>query len=95
MDDKEYLELYSKKCLRCSYLIQEEGMKEHTCHYTNGNVECPAQEVQIILGGKIRRAVKLIRQARSQLDPKKEAQILEEISKEGPAKVKRLYDQLG
>jgi hypothetical protein len=41
------LELYQKKCLRCSHLVDFAEEKFTKCHYTQGNDRCPAQSIVI------------------------------------------------
>lgn len=42
--------VYSKKCLNCIHFAPTVGKKVyHDCHFTNGNENCPASEVKVIV----------------------------------------------
>lgn len=92
---KDYLEVYSSRCLRCSHLVEGAPRRYDSCHYTAGNTDCPAAEVRIVPTGKVRRAAALIKKARAEKDPAQEAKILESISKESDAFKHLLYELVG
>lgn len=44
------LYVYSKKCLNCIHFAPTIGKKVyHDCHFTNGNENCPASEVKVVV----------------------------------------------
>ncbi len=89
--EPDYLALYSRNCLRCSYLV--EGMeKRFKCHYTKGNEFCPAREVRITITGKIQQFLERLSKARAVKDAKAEALVWEEVSRESRAFQVRMYD---
>lgn len=92
---KEYLELYSDNCLQCSHLIEGAPKTFNKCHYTAGNKDCPASEIRIITTGRVRRAAALIKQARADKDPEREAEILQKVSSESPGFLHLLYELIG
>ncbi len=92
---KEYLEVYSIRCLSCAYFVEGAKHKYNDCHYTAGNADCPAAEVRIVPTGKVRRAARLIKEARAAKNPVREAEILESLSKESPAFLHLLYELIG
>ncbi len=94
-DDLEYLEVYSRKCLRCSHLVEGAKQTYEECHYLQGNEDCPASEVRIVVTGKAARAARLIMKAREERNPAREAQILQEMANESPAVLHQLYTRLG
>lgn len=92
---KEYLEIYSSRCLRCAHFVEGAKHKYDDCHYSAGNTDCPASEVRIISTGKVRRAAKLIKEARAARDPHREAEILKSLTNESEAFLHLLYELIG
>lgn len=81
----EHLALYSSNCKRCGHLDPEEEKKFNKCHFSAGNTECPAQEVQLAVVGEAIRLAKAIKKARSDKDMKKEIEILQYVAERSPA----------
>lgn len=92
---KDHLEIYHAKCLSCAYLVEGAKHKYDECHHSNGNTECPAAEVRIVPTGKVRRAERLIKEARARHDPAEEARILKELASESEAFLYLLYQRIG
>lgn len=81
----EYLALYSKKCKKCGHLDSEEPIKYTNCHHKAGNTECPAIDIQFAIVGAAKRFAIAVKQARAKGDFKREAELLELVSKKTPA----------
>lgn len=81
----DYLALYSTNCKKCKHLDQEETKAYDKCHYSKGNNDCPAKEVQIAVVGQTLRAATELKKARAKGDLNREAQILEAVAKKSPA----------
>lgn len=81
----DYLALYSTNCKRCKYLDSEEERKFDKCHFSNGNKDCPASEVQIAVVGEAKRFARALKKARSSGNLNKEAEILEAVAKRSAA----------
>jgi hypothetical protein len=77
----DYLALYSPNCKNCGYLDGDEKRKFEKCHYTNGNTECPAKEVQFAVVGEAKRFANAFKRARQSGDLNKQAEILEAVAK--------------
>ena len=43
------LEVYSKKCLECKTLISWATKEYKSCHFTNGNADCPGASVEVVV----------------------------------------------
>jgi hypothetical protein len=43
------LEVYSKKCLECKTLISWAIKEFKSCHFTNGNADCPGASVAVVV----------------------------------------------
>jgi hypothetical protein len=43
------LEVYSKKCLECKTLISWATKEFKSCHFTNGNADCPGASVAVVV----------------------------------------------
>ncbi len=81
----DYLALYSTKCKRCSHLDPEAPKTFNNCHYSKGNTECPAKEVQIAIVGEAKRYATAAKKARRAGDLAREAEILEAVAKRSAA----------
>ena len=81
----DHLALYSRRCKFCKSLDPDEKREFPECHYERGNKECPAQEVQIAVVGKVTRYVKEYARARSTGNLADQSKILELVSKKSPA----------
>lgn len=91
--DKEYLEVYSDKCLRCKHLVDNASKAFNQCHHSKGNTHCPAKEVGIVVYGKIQRYLDLISEARKDKDSLKESELWAHLSKESPQFRHRFYER--
>jgi len=76
---KDVLALYSRKCKRCGHLDPEETKKFTSCHYSRGNIECPAQEVQIAVVGEAKRLAASLKKAKAEDNLRLEIRILEYV----------------
>lgn len=81
----EFLALYSAKCKSCGHLDPEEDRKYNKCHFSSGNTECPAQEVQFAVVGEAKRLASTIKKARATKDLAKEIEILTLVEARSPA----------
>lgn len=81
----DYLALYSRRCKRCSHLDPEESKAYDACHFSNGNKECPAIDVQFAIVGEAKRFANALKKARRTGDLNREAEILEAVAKRSPA----------
>lgn len=81
----DYLSLYSKNCKRCKHLDPEETKAYTKCHFTNGNAQCPASEVQLAVVGEAQRFADAMKRARRKGDLDREAEILNAVAKRSPA----------
>lgn len=75
----DHLALYSRNCKKCKHLDPEEKIAYDKCHYTNGNTECPAKEVQISVVGMARRFAKAMKKAQATSDVTRQIQILKAV----------------
>lgn len=93
-EDKEYLALYSENCMTCSHL-SEAGTVEHTeCYYKNGNKQCPASEVRLVVVGEALTCARRVLRARDQRKPKLEAKVMKYVGTKSPAFQSKFYDHL-
>lgn len=82
----EFLTLFSGKCLNCSHLIQGGSqlagieLVRHRCHHTDGNDNCPAQDIAIVVTGRAIRLAGLFKTAKKNGDMKRQAAILTEVA---------------
>lgn len=77
----DYLALYSSRCKTCGFLDPEETKKWTACHFSKGNTECPAKEVQFVIVGEARRYAQAVAKARKTGDLTKEVKLLEVVGK--------------
>lgn len=42
--------IYSTRCLRCSHLCPDMPRQFDECHYSNGNEDCPAATMRVLVG---------------------------------------------
>lgn len=81
----EYLALYSRNCKRCGALDPEEDRVFEKCHFSKGNKQCPAAEIQFAVVGEAQRFANALLKARRQGDLDRESAILTEVAKRTPA----------
>lgn len=81
----DHLALYSRRCKFCKSLDPDEVREFPQCHFEQGNKECPAQEVQIAVVGKVIRYVKGYVKAQSKASLSEQSKILELVAKKSPA----------
>ncbi len=81
----DHLALYSRNCKRCSHLDPEESRAFEKCHFSNGNQECPALEVQLVVVGEAKRFASAWKKARNEGNLVRQAEILDAVSKRSPA----------
>lgn len=60
---KTVLFLYKKQCNGCGYLVAHRDKFYKECHYTTGNVSCPASAVYITVGINFERLARRVAQA--------------------------------
>ena len=76
----EHLALYSKNCKVCKYLDPDEK-KGFKCHFSKGNTECPAKEIQFAVVDEAKLLAGKVLKARAANDIKTEVSILETVAK--------------
>ena len=81
----DYLALYSRNCKFCKSLDPEATREFPACHFDRGNTECPAQEVQIAVVGKVNRYVKEYMKAQVAGDLVKQSSLLGAVAKKSAA----------
>jgi hypothetical protein len=81
----DYLALYSTKCKRCKHLDPEEEVEFNKCHYTAGNKECPASDVQFAVVGESKRFALAVKRSRASGNIAREVRILKEVNTRSPA----------
>jgi len=89
-DKREFIEVYCQNCAVCKYL-NPDADKKFNCHYSKGNTECPASELQIVVVGKAKRYARQVLAARAKRDVLAEKKILELVSKKSQAFIERFY----
>lgn len=94
MAKKEYLALYSTNCLKCRHLCPDATKKYSKCHHTNGNPDCPASEIQMVVVGRAYRLAASVIQARRKRDASLEAEVMVEVSNGSKAFQDRFYSRL-
>jgi hypothetical protein len=92
--EKEFIAVYSDNCTNCSHLIPSKPKKFSTCHFSKGNVYCPASELKIVVVGKAYRYAKIVLNARTVRDAKTEARILGTVAKQSQEFQERFYAAL-
>ena len=90
----QFLALYSSNCKICKSLDPTEEKEFPRCHFSKGNNDCPASEIQFAVVGKAQRLAKRVIAARESRKAVVEARILSEVVKEGKAFQTRFYDVL-
>jgi len=81
----DHLALYSRNCKQCGYLDPEESRLFEKCHFTKGNTECPAQEIQIAVVGEAKRLARQVQRLRASGNLEREAKLLGFVAKRSPA----------
>jgi len=76
----EYLALYSSDCKKCGHLDPDESFKYDKCHYSRGNPECPAKEIQFAIVGEAKRFAHATKRARDAGDFAREVKILKAVA---------------
>jgi hypothetical protein len=77
----DHLALYSRKCKTCKHLDPEEKVAQTDCHFSKGNNDCPAKEVQLVVVGMARRFAETMKRAQSKSDIPKQVEILQAVEK--------------
>lgn len=81
----DHLALYSIKCKTCKSLDPEETKLNEKCHFSKGNTDCPAQEVQLVVVGEAKRFASAVKKARANGKIEEEVRILEAVAKKSAA----------
>lgn len=81
----DHLALYSRKCKTCKHLDSEEGTAYDECHFSKGNNDCPAKEVQFAVVGLARRLADSMRKAQARSDIPRQVKILQTVAKRSTA----------
>jgi len=81
----DHLALYSRKCKTCKHLDPEEKEGQTDCHYSAGNNDCPAKEVQLVVVGQARRFADAMKRAQAKSNIQKQVEILQAVEKPSPA----------
>lgn len=90
----EHLALYSRNCKVCKSLDPEESKLFPKCHFSAGNKQCPAAEIQFAVVGEARRLASQVRKARVANDLKREIEILNLVEKRSTAFQQKFKDWL-
>lgn len=90
-DTREKIAIYSENCLLCKHFVSSKKKAWSVCHYTKGNQDCPASEVQLVVVGKAYRMARQVLSARDGRDAEAEAKLLAIVAKETEAFQERFY----
>lgn len=91
---KEYLALYSEACITCKHLVETGTVDNRKCHYKNGNTQCPASEVKIVIVGQALDYARKVIQARDKRHAKTEARLMRYVGTQSAAFRSKFYDYL-
>lgn len=91
---KEYLGLFSEKCITCKHLVEHAKVDNRECHFTQGNVQCPAVEVKIVFVGEALMYARKVLAARDKRHAKTEARLMEYIGAQSQAFRTKFYEYL-
>jgi len=91
---KEAFAIYSMNCLRCSHLVDGAKKAYVPCHFSKGNMECPALEVKVVPVGQAMRYAKSVLKARDKRDLEKEAHLLKRVASKSKEFQSRFSDIL-
>lgn len=91
---RERFALYSRNCKSCKHLDSAETNLYTKCHFSKGNDQCPAAEVEIVVVGAAYRMARQVLAARDKRDAKEEARILAAVAKESEAFQERFYSAI-
>lgn len=94
MAEKDFLALYSNNCISCKSLVEGAAKTFKKCHYKQGNTECPAAEVKIIVVGKALAYARKVTAARNRRDTGEEAKLLSYVATQSAGFKSRFYDAL-
>jgi hypothetical protein len=78
-DEKDLVMIYHAKCLRCQHLTSTGTRIFNACHFSNGNTDCPAKSIRIVIGINFERAASLISQAMLSGDTVKLKSLMEKL----------------
>ena len=90
----DHLALYSRKCKTCKHLDPEEAVAQTDCHFTKGNNDCPATEIQFAVVGQARRFADSMKRAQARSDIAKQVAILQAVEKRSEAFQHKFKDWL-
>lgn len=91
----EHFAIYSENCLSCKSLVDSPSTVEFKkCHYSQGNSECPASEVTIIIVGKALSVAQRVHEARLARDAKTEAKLMNYVTKQSDGFRSAFYSRL-
>lgn len=92
--EKEYLAVYSEKCLRCSHFVEGAQRTYTKCHFSKGNSYCPAKEVRVVIAGRMKYLKKKLESARHACNAEMESEVWIEVAKQSEAFKRRFYQIL-
>ena len=92
--EREYLALYSANCMTCSHLSEVGTRDFQECHFKNGNKQCPAAEVQLVVVGEALTYARRILRARDKRQSKLEAKLMKYVAGQSAAFQSRFYEYL-
>lgn len=78
-DEKDLVMIYHAKCLRCQHLTSTGTRIFNSCHFSNGNADCPAKAIRIVIGINFDRAANLVAQAMLSGDTVKLKALMEKL----------------
>lgn len=91
---KEFLALYSGNCVGCKHLYELGTVLHEECHYSNGNTQCPASEVKLVVVGEAVDMARRVLRARDKRQPVREAKIMQSVGTKSDAFKSKFYDAL-
>lgn len=91
---KEHLALYSENCLTCKSLVEYATKANPDCHWKQGNEQCPAREVKIVVVGEALEIAQKVIRARDKRMAVTEAQLMKYVGKQSAAWRSKFYTYL-
>lgn len=88
------LGIYSENCLECKSFVEVATKTFSNCHYSKGNVHCPAAEVKIVIIGQALLLAGKVRLARDARDSEKEVVLMRKVASKSKAFQSKFYEAL-
>lgn len=84
--------IHSTKCMKCSHLYQHGTRAFESCHFSNGNDECPAQFMRIAIGVNFQKAAQALADAMHEKDAARLARISVKMESLDASVQRRVFD---